>query len=51
MPIASAVMPFVVSALPFVHIAPLMEEARALIEHLQTSAMRLPRVQIAKSEP
>ena len=44
-------MPFVVSTLPFVHIAPPMEKDRALIEHLQTSAMRLPRVQIARIEP
>ena len=40
-------MPFVVSTLPFVRNTPLMEEKCALIEHLQTSAMRVPRVQIA----
>jgi hypothetical protein len=43
-------MPFVVSALPFVRSRPLMEEKQALIEHLQTSAMHAPRVQIAKIE-
>jgi len=45
-----AAMPFVAFTLPFVRLAPLMEEKRALIEHLQTSAMHAPRVQIAKIE-
>ena len=44
------VVPFVVSALPFVRIAPLVEAKCALVEALQTYAMRFPRVQIAKIE-
>jgi len=48
MSLGGVAVPFVDCALPFVHGEPLVEAKRALIEHLQTSAMRVPRVQIAK---
>jgi hypothetical protein len=50
MSLNAAVLPFVDCTLPFVHAEPLVEAKHALIEHLQTSAMRAPRVQIAKSD-